>query len=71
MPSRIICPYCHAPIDPSLLDVAASATVACHVCPECDRLIQLPALRKGDPSPACAEQESLQPRKPEPCTQPL
>ena len=71
MPSRIICPYCHAPIDSRLLDAAAFSAITCRVCPECDGLIQLPAFRKGDDLSVCAEQESLLPRKPEPCLQPL
>lgn len=43
MTPRIICPYCHSPIDPQTLEAAISARVRYRICPECDRPIVLSA----------------------------
>ncbi|MFT3850002.1 MAG: hypothetical protein QM739_15420 [Propionivibrio sp.] len=43
MTLRIICPYCHRPIDPLTLEDAVGGGTHYLICPECDDLIALPA----------------------------
>lgn len=37
--NRIVCPFCHAPLGASELEVAAFDGHACLVCPACDTLL--------------------------------
>ena len=41
MPTRIICPHCHCPIDPLTLDKADSTDAQYRICLECDEAIVL------------------------------
>ena len=41
MALRIICPHCHAAIDPLTLEAAFSAQAHYRICPECDTAIVL------------------------------
>jgi NAD-dependent SIR2 family protein deacetylase len=35
-PARFVCPHCHAPVDPALMERADSALGELRVCPQCD-----------------------------------
>lgn len=63
MNSRIICPHCHRPIDPLLLEDAVSDQAHYLICPECDDPIALPAAMSPAaaplPAPAPTPVESL------------
>ena len=41
MPTRIICPHCHSPIDPQTMDPACSADAQFRICPDCDEPVVL------------------------------
>ena len=43
MPSRVICPRCHSPVDPWEMDLASSPESDFLICWECDEPILLPA----------------------------
>jgi hypothetical protein len=57
MNRRIICPHCHCPIDPLILEVAVSAKAQYRICPECDEPIVLAVDREDDGLPASPEDE--------------
>jgi hypothetical protein len=42
MPSRVICPHCHGPVDPREMDLAFTPDTEFLICRECDEPILLP-----------------------------
>ena len=54
MTLRIICPHCHAAIDPLTLEAAFSAQAHYRICPECDTAIVLLSSRQADDAQALA-----------------
>ena len=52
MALRIICPHCHAAIDPLTLEAAFSAQAHYRICPECDTAIVVLSSRQGDDTQA-------------------
>lgn len=42
----IICPHCHAPVDPAAMDTARSAMGAWRICPACDEPVLFEAAPK-------------------------
>ncbi|GEM_PF-4114991 len=52
MTLRIICPHCHAAIDPLTFEAAFSAQAHYRICPECDVAIVLSPSRQADDAPA-------------------
>jgi len=41
---RFICPHCHAPIDPTRMELARHGVQAYRICPDCDEAIALVAV---------------------------
>lgn len=51
MATRFLCPHCHAPVDPSTLEIAYGEQAEYRICPRCD--VTLPfVLRTARPLPA-------------------
>ena len=39
MHPRFICPHCHSPVDPLMMDVVIDERATSRICPECDEPI--------------------------------
>ena len=39
MHPRFICPHCHSPVDPLMMDVVIDERATSRMCPECDEPI--------------------------------
>ncbi len=60
MTRRFICPHCHSPVDPQVMDMASADDVIFRICPFCDGpvlLVQRDA--EADDDPARVRQPSI------------
>lgn len=58
MNRRIICPYCHSPVDPYRMEEGACGSAQYRICPECDEPVVFASLSASAitdaPTPAAA-----------------
>lgn len=61
--THYVCPYCHSPVPREAFEVVLAVNVECLVCPRCDELIPLRAVKglEADAGLAkCSNGESIQ-----------
>lgn len=58
MHTRFICPHCHAPVDPRMMELARSDQAEYRICPACDEAVPV-AGRQALSEPATPGPDAL------------